>query len=137
MASELEGIRHALSIARDRGYAQVVVHDGDLKFKASLEPNRAKRVAEPEPESESAPSSQPEETGLQEIRSPLVGYFRAGDVPVAPGQVLKVGDVVGVVSSLGDIPYAVEATAAGEVSEVLVTSDQPVEFGQVLLVVKP
>jgi biotin carboxyl carrier protein len=138
MASDLEGIRHALTIARNRGYAEVSVEDGDLKFRAALEPLAVKRTAVQQASDASQEgASEHDDPGFEEIRSPLVGYFRPGDIPMVEGQVLKVGDIVGVVASLGDIPYAVEATVAGEVVDVLVQADQPVEYGQVLMTVKP
>lgn len=135
MGSDLEGIRHALTIARSRGYSEVAVEEGDLKFRATLEPAAKKATAGPARADATSPAVE-EEPGLEEIRSPLVGYYRPSDSPLAVGQTLTVGDVVGVVASLGEIPYAVEASVAGEVAEVLVEPDQPVEYGQVLAKVR-
>lgn len=132
---DLDGIRHALGIASERGYAEVSIRSGDLRFSAVLEPRSKKRSGTASPtrqegEVELAPN-------LHDIVAPLVGYFRAADPPLEVGATVEPGAVVGVVASLGDIPYAVESSFSGEVVEVLVASGDAVEYGQPIARVKP
>jgi acetyl-CoA carboxylase biotin carboxyl carrier protein len=132
---DLDGIRHALGIASERGYAEVSIRSGDLRFSAVLEPRSKKRSSQ-------APSVAQEDeadqsAALHEIVAPLVGYFRPADPPLEVGATVEPGAVVGVVASLGDIPYAVESSFSGEVVEVLVASGDAVEYGQPIARVKP
>lgn len=132
---DLDGIRHALGIASERGYAEVSFRSGDLRFSAVLEPRSKKRT--------DAVATVPRETDAEpgpmvhDIVAPLVGYFRAADPPLEVGALVEPGAVVGVVASLGDIPYAVESSFSGEVVEVLVESGDSVEYGQPIARVKP
>ncbi len=132
MHSDLDPIRHALSLARERGYAEVVVESGDLKFRAALEPAPKKKT--PSVMSPFAGTdAQDSPSELIDVVSPMVGYFRAAEPAVATGDEVTVGQVVGVVASLGDIPYGVEALVAGEIEEILVEPGQPVMYGQTLM----
>ncbi len=136
MSSDLEPIRHALSLARERGFAEVVVESGDLKFRATLEPAAKKKaLAAPTP-GDGDEGLEFDEPELTYVVSPMVGYFRVSDPEVAVGESISVGQVVGVVASLGDIPYGVESHVAGEVEAFLVEPGQPVMFGQPLLQVR-
>lgn len=136
MANDLDGIRHALTVARERGYAEVELEDGDLKFKAVLgsapkrQPSSAVVALPATPEEAEAA-----EPGLEEIRSPLVGFFKPTE-PLVAGAAVEQGEVVGVVASLGDIPYSVESPVSGEIVEVLVGPDEAVEYGQVIAKVR-
>jgi biotin carboxyl carrier protein len=71
-----------------------------------------------------------------QIRSTLVGYYRPTKTPLAVGERVQHGQVVAIVSALG-IANEVESTLSGEVVEVLVEPDQPVEYGQALALVRP
>lgn len=128
-------IRHALTVARERGFAEVEIETDSGYFSASLD--KAKRA--PRAGAAAAPvsvDSKPD--GVLEIKSPLVGYFRFGSSPLEPGKVVNRGDVVATISALG-LTNDVESAHSGEISEVLVTEGQPVEYGQVLarLTVQP
>jgi len=132
---DLDGIRHALGIASERGYAEVSIRSGDLRFSAVLEPRTKKRPTKAALSQQDG-DMEPAET-LHDIVAPLVGYFRAADPPLEVGALVEPGSVVGVVASLGDIPYAVESSVSGEVIEVLVANGDAVEYGQPIARVKP
>jgi len=85
-------------------------------------------------------SSQPEDTA-QQVRSSLVGLFRANMKPdakplVGLGDVVRAGQVVGAVEAL-NVLNEVEATAAGRISAIFVDDGQAVEYGQPLLAIEP
>ncbi len=74
------------------------------------------------------------------IVAPLVGTFHTrakprGGILVAAGDQVKVGQLVATIESLNVI-NDVEAHVAGRVVEILVQEGQPVEYGQVLMVVE-
>lgn len=91
------------------------------------------------PASESSPP--PLEQKLEEIKSPMVGtFYRAPAPDEAPftevGTRIRVGDTVCIIEAM-KLMNELEAEVSGEVVEILVENAQPVEFGQVLMRVKP
>lgn len=133
---DLSGVEHALEIAREKGFAEVSISYGGLRFRGALEP--AAKAARKAPAAVAAVVEEESESdGLVEVHAGLVGFFRSSEPKVAVGDRVKVGDVVGVISSLGDIPIAVEATSEGEIVEFLILDGEPVQYGQVLAKVKP
>ncbi len=125
---DLELVRHALSVARQYGFAEVELGIGDQSFSARLDPAPKKKSA-------SAASSAPVEPELLTITSTLVGYYREAKHPLKVGASVKKGDVVAVISALG-LTSDIESKHSGEVVEVLVEPNQPVEYGQALAKVK-
>lgn len=129
---DLSPIRHALSLARDRGFAEVKLEFGDVKFRAALQP--APRVASPvRTEAHDVSETVPE---FSYVKATLVGYAHPAREAVEVGSMISVGQVVASITALG-IATDVESMLAGEVVEVLFEANQPVEFGQPLLKVKP
>jgi biotin carboxyl carrier protein len=134
MAQEdLSPIRHALGLARERGFAEVVLEYDDVKFKAALQP-AAKSASRPAPSAASGDA--PSEPALAEVTATLVGYVHPARQPVQVGDQLEVGQIVASVTALG-IATDVESAVSGEVVEVLFEANQPVMYGQALLRVKP
>ncbi len=121
-------MRHALSVARSRGFAEVELSSDEGSFSARLDsrPSSARASATAEPSNE--PS-------FGEIRSSLVGYYGELKDPLVVGRQVKKGEVVAIVAALG-IANDVESKVTGEVVEVLVEPDQPVDFGQLLAKVR-
>jgi acetyl-CoA carboxylase biotin carboxyl carrier protein len=81
-----------------------------------------------------------ETTSTLDIRSTLVGFYRAvarrGAKAVAPGDNVKEGQIIGAVEAL-NVLNEVESPAAGRVRKILVDDGQPVQYGQVLMLVEP
>lgn len=130
---DLSPIRHALGLARERGFAEVVLEYDDVKFKAALQP-AAKSASRPVPSA--ASDDAPSEPALAEVTATLVGYVHPARQPVQVGDQLEVGQIVASVTALG-IATDVESAVSGEVVEVLFEANQPVMYGQALLRVKP
>lgn len=131
MAEEIEVIRYGLRVARENGYSDLELRHDKLKFSARLGAGHA--VAGEPPlrgHSETLP-----EHGLVAITSPVVGYYREGSEPLEVGKRIEKGAVVALVAALG-LANDVEATVRGEVVEVLVEPNQPVEYGQKLAMVQ-
>jgi biotin carboxyl carrier protein len=130
---DLSPIRHALGLARERGFAEVVLEYDDVKFKAALQP-ATKLASRPAPSA--ASDDAPSEPALAEVTATLVGYVQPARQPVQVGDQLEVGKIVASVTALG-IATDVESAVSGEVVEVLFEPNQPVMYGQALLRVKP
>jgi len=122
-----------LELARKHGFAKVELSTGDDQFRAYLmrDPAPATAVAA----SPDSPTAEPTEPPLLSIKATLVGYYQESAKPLAVGATVRKGDIVAVIAALG-LGNDVESTVAGEVVEVLVEPDQPVEFGQILAKVK-
>lgn len=78
---------------------------------------------------------------LLEIKAPMVATFYVapspGDPPfVSLGDRIKIGQTVCILEAM-KLMNEIEAEVAGEVVEILVENGTPVEFGQVLMRVKP
>jgi len=88
-----------------------------------------------------APAAPAPETGLVEIRSPMVGTFYRSASPDAPayaeegGRVEK-GKTVCIVEAM-KLMNEIESDVTGTVVKVLVQNEQPVEYGTVLFLVRP
>lgn len=96
-------------------------------------------MSAPEPAS-TTPESNDETANALEVRSPLVGLYRAvarrGAKPIAAGDSVKEGQIIGAVEAL-NVLNEVESPATGRVRKILVGDGQPVEYGQVLMMIEP
>jgi acetyl-CoA carboxylase biotin carboxyl carrier protein len=99
----------------------------------------------PAPVQASAPApSTPEvaeNSGLHEITSPIVGTFYAAPSPDS-APFVKVGDKVDVGSPLCIVEAMklmneIESDAKGTVEKIMLSNTDPVEYGQVLFLIKP
>jgi len=80
------------------------------------------------------------ETDLQTIKSPMVGTFYRAPSPDAPpyievGDRIKKGDVVCIIEAM-KIMNEIESDIRGEIAEVLVSNEDPVEYNQPLFTVR-
>lgn len=131
--AELETIRHALELARERGFGEVKLSTKGSSFTATLE--RAKKAPAVTTAQTEPTELQAVEEALLEVKSSLVGYLRPGTVKLEVGQTIKSTDMVASIVALG-MANPVEAGVSGEVVEVLVNPDEPVMYGQVIAKVR-
>lgn len=95
----------------------------------------------PAPPAESTPPALPKDEKWEEIVSPMVGTFYRAPAPNDPPYV-NVGDrirptqVVCIIEAM-KLMNEIEAEVGGEVTEILVQNGEPVEYGQVLMRVRP
>jgi acetyl-CoA carboxylase biotin carboxyl carrier protein len=100
-------------------------------------PSAAPVAATPTP----PPAAPAVRSDLQEITAPMVGtFYRApapGDPPfVEIGNRINAGQAVCILEAM-KLMNELEAEVSGEVVEILVENGTPVEFGQVLMRIKP
>jgi acetyl-CoA carboxylase biotin carboxyl carrier protein len=82
-----------------------------------------------------------EESGLHEVKSPIVGTFYEATSPgapalVKPGDTVQEGQVLCIIEAM-KLMNEIEADVSGEIVKRLVSNAQPVEYGQVLFLVRP
>ena len=96
------------------------------------------RSSWPAPKTKVKPPSEP---GLVEVASPLLGIFYRAPRPGEPsfvevGSKLEEDTIVGIIEVM-KLMNSVRAGVQGEVVEILVTNGAPVEYGEILLRVRP
>ena len=87
------------------------------------------------------PASTATRSDLLEVTAPMVGTFYRAPAPGAPavvevGSRINVGQTVCILEAM-KLMNELESEVGGEVVEILVDNGTPVEFGQVLMLVKP
>jgi biotin carboxyl carrier protein len=89
------------------------------------------------PSATSAPAKATAEAGGAPavLRAPAVGYFIAAE-GLAEGSAFVAGAIVGHIEMLG-VPHEVRADGPGTVRRLAVESGQAVEYGQVLVEIRP
>lgn len=80
------------------------------------------------------------EENLREIKSPMVGTFYASSSPkekpyVKLGDKVKKGDVLGIIEAM-KLMNEIESDMDGEIAEICVKNEDPVEYGTVLFKIK-
>lgn len=112
-------------------------------FQASAAPAQVLQPATPLPVAPSAPPppAAASRSDLLEVTAPMVAtFYRAaapGEAPfVEVGARIKVGQTVCILEAM-KLMNELESEVGGEVVEILVENGTPVEFGQVLMRVRP
>jgi acetyl-CoA carboxylase biotin carboxyl carrier protein len=101
----------------------------------------AAAAATPSPPSPPPPAPAAVRSDLQEITAPMVGTFYSAPAPgeapfVEIGSRIKAGQTVCILEAM-KLMNELEAEISGELVEILVQNGTPVEFGQVLMRIKP
>lgn len=156
--SDLQRIEELIEIMKRNGLVEVEIKHGDDKiFLKRSEPQsaagKAITVVPMAGPDASAVSVHPNETqalsaedlaskqGLVEIKSPLIGTFYATPSPdsqpyVEIGSQVDAQTVVCIIEAM-KVMNEIKAETQGKIVEILVSSGQAVEYGQVLFRVKP
>jgi len=104
-------------------------------------PVAAAPSATPQAAPAAAPAEPAEETGLHIVKSPIVGTYYESPSPGSPpfikvGDTVSAGQVLCIVEAM-KLMNEIESDVAGEVVKILVTNNQPVEYGQSLFAIRP
>lgn len=140
---DIEQIITLINTVSKSSLSSFTLEEGDMKL--SLEVNRGVTVTEaPVKVTSSAKLLAQEEIIIEKegltINSPLVGTFYVAssadaDPYVAVGDTVKKGQVIGIVEAMKLMNY-VESDYDGVVTEILVSNEQMVEYGQPLIRIK-
>jgi acetyl-CoA carboxylase biotin carboxyl carrier protein len=141
-------VRELAELLNDTGLSEIEVEDGDRKIKVSrtmtavaVAPASVAAAAQhaappaPAPAPEAATPAAPGNA----IKSPMVGTAYLTPEPdaapfVSVGQHVNAGDTVMIIEAM-KVMNPIAATSSGTVKEIYVSSGQPVEFDQPLLLI--
>lgn len=153
-------IKELADLAQEKGLAELTVQDGEKSVTLKLPGYNVQHVMHPQPSpvvyTPPAPHPIPElpsqattveaekahaaEDKLHKITSPMVGTFYAAPSPDSPpyvsvGHNVSKGQVVCIIEAM-KMMNELESEVSGRVVKILVENGQPVEFGQVLMLVE-
>lgn len=155
----LKEIQQLIDMINNSDLDEATIEEGDFKItlkRSSANPvlNNSQlvsthavtqAVSEPQPVIESqvkeSELSKPMNEGLIEIRSPIVGTFYRAPSPEADAFVnvndrIENGQVLCIIEAM-KLMNEIESDFAGSIVEILVDNGQPVEYDQVLFLIKP
>ncbi|MGH9535635.1 MAG: acetyl-CoA carboxylase biotin carboxyl carrier protein [Terriglobales bacterium] len=131
------------------GLEEIEVQEGDLRIRVrrggAVAVAPAALATAPAPAAAGVPAASApavaEDEGLLLVRSPIVGTFYAAPSPGAPdfarpGDTVEAGQVLCIVEAM-KLMNEIEAEVAGQIVKRLVTTGQPVEYGQPLFSLRP
>ena len=132
----LEGDDFRLEVRRNLPGQTVVASAAAAPLVAAVPPQ-----AVPAETTSPPPAAASTRSDLQDITAPMVGTFYRAPAPGEPsfvevGNRVVVGQTVCILEAM-KLMNELEAEVSGEVVEILVDNGTPVEFGQVLMRVKP
>ena len=132
----LEGDDFRLEVRRNLPGQTVVASAAAAPLVAAVPPQAAPAETTSPP-----PAAASTRSDLQDITAPMVGTFYRAPAPGEPsfievGDRVDVGQTVCILEAM-KLMNELEAEVSGEVVEILVDNGTPVEFGQVLMRVKP
>ena len=127
LSLEIDGMK--LNLQRSSPVRQAVAYAAVLPSSAPASPLHTKR------------SKPPSEPGLREVPSPLLGVFYRAPKPGEPpfievGSKVEADTVIGIIEVM-KLMNSVRAGVKGEVVEVLAENGAAVEYGEILLRVRP
>ncbi len=137
-------IRVLAEILAETGLTEIEVSDGDSRIRVVRAPAMAAAVTVAAPIPVAAVAASPPALDPADhpgaVTSPMVGiaYLSAepGMAPfVTPGQAVAVGQTLLLIEAMKTFNQ-IKAARAGTVTRILVTSGQPVEYGEALVVVE-
>lgn len=140
-------VRKLADLLRETGLSEIEFAEGEKRIRVTR-PTAAQTVAvQAAPvlaaapvAAVAAPASAKPASHPGAVTSPMVGtaYLAAepGGTPfVRPGDVVKAGQTIMIIEAM-KVMNPIKAPRAGTVAEVLVSDAQPVEFGEVLLIIE-
>ena len=132
----LEGDDFRLEVRRNLPGQTVVASAAAAPLVAAVPPQAAPAETTSPP-----PAAASTRSDLQDITAPMVGTFYRAPAPGEPsfveiGTRIGVGQTICILEAM-KLMNELESELAGEVVEILVDNGTPVEFGQVLMRVKP
>ena len=161
MRVDTDAIRKLADLLNETNLNEIEVEDGDRKIKIVRhmdfgqafanaqagsnarigfvsEPGQAQppvQAAEPAPAAEIPPASHP-----GAVKSPMVGTVFLSPEPgaapfIAVGAKVSEGDTLLIIEAM-KVMNPIEAPVAGKIAEILIENGQPVEYGQLLVVIE-
>jgi acetyl-CoA carboxylase biotin carboxyl carrier protein len=142
--TEFELERGDLKVRVKRGSEPAVVHMAPVPAPTAAIATAAPAAAVAAPAPPASPTAlveAAEEVGLHIVKSPIVGTYYEAPSPGSPpfikvGDTVSAGQVLCIVEAM-KLMNEIESDVAGEVVKILVTNNQPIEYGQSLFAIRP
>ncbi len=138
----LEGEDFYLEVKRNLGISSdsIISHNNPIVEEIDSQPPQIK-IEAPTVPSTPPPSVPGSRSELLEVTAPMVGTFYRAPGPEEPpfveiGSRINIGQAVCILEAM-KLMNELESEVSGEVMEILVENGTPVEFGQVLMRLKP
>jgi acetyl-CoA carboxylase biotin carboxyl carrier protein len=138
-------VRDMAKLLEETGLLEIEVERGGVRVRVAKNGHSAAAAPQPAPVPQTPPpaaSSTPEaaEKRGTPVNSPMVGTVYLSPQPgapafVQPGATVKEGDTICIIEAMKTM-NPVAATVSGRVADIQVTDAQPVEFGQVLMLIE-
>ena len=138
----LEGEDFCLEVKRNLGPPSDLIVSNNKITSEAIDPTPPQSKIDPSPVPSTPPPSVPgSRSDLVEVTAPMVGTFYRAPGPEEPpfveiGSRINVGQAVCILEAM-KLMNELESEVSGEVIEILVENGTPVEFGQVLMRLKP
>lgn len=140
-------IRSMAELLAETGLGEIEYGEGDWRVRVAAPRAAAVSIPVPVPAPASpltAPCAPAAPGGIEEhpgaLRSPMVGFVYTAPEPDAPsfvkvGDAVKAGDTVLLIEAM-KVFNPIAAPQAGTVTRILITSGDPVEYGEPLIVIE-
>ncbi len=154
MKIDHEAIKNLASLLNDTGLTEIEVADGDKRLRVTKSVNvqsftAPQMMPQMVPANAAAPAAVAAASNVTAlspdnhpgaVKSPMVGTIYLQSEPGAPkfvakGQSVKAGDTLLIIEAM-KVMNPIKAEKSGKVVDLLVDDGQPVEFGQVMLVIE-
>lgn len=152
---EIKDIKRLAAMMKDNELSEIALEDGDfkltLKSGSDIAPVVVQQAAAPMMMADqptmanglaaAAPAAAPEDDGLIEIKSPMVGTFYRSPSPdadsfVSIGKEVTPDSTVCIIEAM-KVMNEINAEVRGVIRKIMVEDATPIEFGQVLFKVEP
>ena len=148
---DIRKVKKLIELLDDSGIAEIEITEGEDSVRISRYSAAAPFAAAPviaaapapapaqeAPAAAAAPAEAPEEDGF-EVTAPMVGTFYAASSPgaapyVQVGDRVNEGDTLCIIEAM-KMMNQIEADVAGVVKSIRIQNGEPVEYGQVLVVI--
>lgn len=146
---DINKIKDLINLVESTGITGLSVEEGETKIEIKKQPDgsifaapmaiASQPASAPVKKTESAAPAQ-ETHGLAAVKAPMTGTFYAAASPDLPpyikvGDRINVGQPVCIVEAMKTF-NEIESEVSGIVEKILVRNQEPVEFGQALILVK-
>ena len=141
---DADAIRALAELLKETGLTEIEIEQNGSRLRVSNQAGGTISAAmpaqaAPNPAATAAESAKPKGPNPGGVPSPMVGTVYCSPEPGAPpfikvGQAVKEGDTLFIVEAMKTM-NPILASRGGTVSEICVTDAQPVEFGQILVII--
>ncbi len=137
----LEGEDFCLEVKRNFGPPSESIATQKKIASEEIDPPQQRKIEASTVPSTPPPSVPGSRSDLVEVTAPMVGTFYRAPGPEEPpfveiGSRINIGQAVCILEAM-KLMNELESEVSGEVVEILVENGTPVEFGQVLMILKP